>query len=75
LLGKYLNGRLYCPAHIHFWVTAAEERELVSQIYFQGDPNIIEDPRVSKQKAQVRISPIILEDIKGGLAVNFDIYL
>jgi protocatechuate 3,4-dioxygenase beta subunit len=75
LPGKYLNGRLYRPAHIHFRVTAAEERELVSQIYFQGDPHITEDPWASKQKAQARILPIILEDIKGSLAVNFDIYL
>jgi protocatechuate 3,4-dioxygenase beta subunit len=45
---KYLNGKLFRPAHIHFRVTAAEE--LVSQIYFMGDPNITEDPWASKKK-------------------------
>lgn len=75
LPGKYLNGRLFRPAHIHFRVTAAVGEELVSQIYFMGDPHITEDPWASKKKAQARILPIILEDTNGNLAVNFDIYL
>lgn len=75
LPGKYLNGRLYRPAHIHFRVTAANQKELISQIYFMGDPNITEDPWASKKKAKARILPIVLEDLNGNLAVNFDIYL
>ncbi|MFK7947048.1 MAG: hypothetical protein AB8G11_05615 [Saprospiraceae bacterium] len=75
LPGKYLNGQLFRPAHIHFRVTAVNQKELISQIYFHGDPHIQEDHWASQQKAQHRILPIILEDTSGNLAVNFDIYL
>lgn len=75
LPGKYLNGKLYRPAHIHYRVSAANSKELVSQIYFQGDPHITKDPWASKKKAELRILPISLEDTKGNLTVNFDIYL
>jgi len=75
LPGKYLNGKLYRPAHIHFRVTAPKHKELVSQLYFEGDPHITKDPWASKPAAQLRILPIILEDTKGNLVVNFDIYL
>ena len=75
LPGKYLNGKLYRPAHIHFRVSEKNSKELVSQIYFQGDPHIEKDPWASKKKAELRILPIVLEDTKGNLAVNFDIFL
>lgn len=75
LPGKYLNGKLYRPAHIHFRVTHDDHQELISQIYFSGDPHITEDPWASQDKAQARILPIVLEDTQGNLAVQFDIYL
>lgn len=75
LPGKYLNGKLYRPAHIHFRVTEQNSKELISQIYFKNDPNIQEDPWASDPKAELRILPITLEDTKGNLAVQFDIYL
>ncbi len=75
LPGKYLNGKLYRPAHIHFRVTHPEHKELISQIYFSGDPHIDKDPWASQKKAEARILPIILEDTNGNLAVTFDIYL
>lgn len=75
LPGKYLNGALYRPAHIHFRVTVEGSRELISQIYFKGDPHIIEDPWASKKEAIHRILPITLEDIYGNLTVVFNIYL
>lgn len=74
LPGKYLNGRLYRPAHIHFRITSPSTKELVSQIYFMGDPHITEDPWASQDKAADRIRPIILEDVKGNLVVNFDVF-
>ena len=73
--GKYLNGKLYRPSHIHFRVRAKEHKALVSQIYFAGDPHIEEDPWASKPKAQHRILPFIPEDVNGNLVVNFDIHL
>lgn len=73
--GKYLNGRLYRPAHIHFRVTAEGHEELISQIYFEGDPHITEDPWASQTKAQDRILRVCPVDTKGGLTVHFDIFL
>jgi catechol 1,2-dioxygenase len=74
LPGKYLNGKLYRPAHIHFRVTSPDIAELVSQLYFIGDPHITADPWASQEKAKDRIRPIVLEDTKGNLVVNLDIF-
>jgi catechol 1,2-dioxygenase len=73
--GKYLNGRLYRPSHIHYRVTEKRSKELISQIYFDGDPHIKTDPWASDKKAEHRILPIVPKDIQGNLAVLFDIYL
>lgn len=75
LPGKYLNGNQFRPAHIHFRITEKDSKELISQIYFRGDPHIVKDPWASKRKAEFRILPIVLEDTKGNLVVNFDVYL
>jgi len=75
LPGKYLNGRLYRPAHIHYRVTHQNSKELISQMYFKGDPHIEEDPWASQEKAKLRIVDLIPEDINGNLNVNFDIQL
>ena len=75
LPGKYLNGGKFRPAHIHFRVTAKGNQELISQIYFEGDPHITDDPWATKKKAVHRILPISLEDTKGNLVVVFDIFL
>ena len=75
LPGKYLNGELYRPSHIHYRVTEKNSRELISQIYFKGDPHIADDPWASQDKAKLRILQITPEDINGNLTINFDIYL
>ncbi|MFT5859195.1 MAG: catechol 1,2-dioxygenase [Flavobacteriaceae bacterium] len=75
LPGKYLNGGLFRPAHVHFRVSGSGMQELISQIYFTGDPHITKDPWASQPKAELRVLPIILEDTKGKLAVNFDVFL
>jgi len=75
LPGKYLNGSQYRPAHIHFRITAEGHEELISQIYFKGDPHIDDDPWASQSKAIHRILPIQLVDTKGNLTVSFDIFL
>lgn len=74
LPGKYLNGKLYRPAHIHFRITSPTSSELVSQLYFMGDPHITKDPWASQDKAVDRIRPVVLEDVKGNLVVNLDIF-
>jgi len=73
--GKYLNGELYRPSHVHFRVTAENHKELISQIYFKGDPHITKDPWASKEKAQHRILQISPEDVNSNLAIHFDISL
>ena len=75
LPGKYLNGELFRPSHIHYRVTEKNSKELISQIYFKGDPHIVKDPWASQDKAKLRILEITPEDIKGNLTINFDIYL
>lgn len=75
LPGKYLNGRLYRPAHIHFRVTAPGYKELISQIYFAGDPHIEEDPWASADKATLRVLNIFPDDVNSNLSVEFNIYL
>lgn len=75
LPGKYLNGDLYRPAHIHYRVTEKSSKELISQIYFKGDPHITKDPWASQDKAKQRILEISPVDVFGNLAINFDIYL
>ncbi len=75
LPGKYLNGKLYRPAHIHFRVSEGKSKELISQLYFKGDPHIETDPWASRKTAAHRIIGVVPEDIHGNLAVNFDIYM
>jgi catechol 1,2-dioxygenase len=37
--GRYAVGPdAYRPAHIHYWVRHAGYRELITQLYFEGDP-------------------------------------
>ena len=73
--GKYLNGRLYRPAHIHFRITCEGHKELISQIYFSGDPHITEDPWASQEKAEKRILAISPVGTDGSFEVKFDAYL
>lgn len=75
LPGKYLNGKLYRPAHIHFRVRAEQHKELISQLYFEGDPHITEDPWASSSEAAHRILPFQPLGIDGGLTVTFNINL
>lgn len=42
--GAYQIGpRAWRPPHIHYWVRAQNYRELVTQLYFRGDPHQRED--------------------------------
>lgn len=47
--GRYLNGRTYRPAHIHYKVEAPGFAPLTTQLYFEGDPYIKGDPFVLSQ--------------------------
>jgi protocatechuate 3,4-dioxygenase beta subunit len=71
--GWYLNGSQYRPSHIHFRVTAPGHTELITQLYFQNDPYIPNDPWASDPSAQLRIVPVT--SVGGIDTANFDIYL
>ena len=59
--GWYLNGSQYRPAHIHFRVTCPGFTELITQLYFEGDPYIADDPWASDPDAEMRIVPLTTE--------------
>lgn len=42
--GRYLNGEVYRPAHIHAKVHALGHRSLTTQLYFAKDPFNAQDP-------------------------------
>jgi len=72
--GPYLNGNQYRPKHIHFRVNKPGYPELITQLYFAGDPYIAADPWASQPDATQRIIPLnpIGEDASEGV---FDIVL
>ncbi len=71
--GRYLNGQLYRPSHIHIRVKERGYQELISQIYFKDDPYLEKDPWASQPKAINRI--LEFKEEEGLKTVNFDIYL
>lgn len=71
--GWYLNGAQYRPAHIHFRVTRQGFTELITQLYFEGDPYIANDPWASDPAAGLRIVPV--QDAGGEKVALFDITL
>ena len=71
--GWYLNGGQYRPAHLHFRVTRTGYTELITQLYFEGDPYIANDPWASEPEAEKRIVPITVAGGEG--TAVFDITL
>ncbi len=69
--GAYLNGAQYRPSHIHFRVTAPGIAELITQLYFVGDPYIAADPWASDPDAALRIVPV--NNVGGVDTAIFDI--
>lgn len=45
--GKYLNGAVYRPSHIHFKITPPGFPTITTQLYFEGDPDLTSDPASS----------------------------
>lgn len=61
------------PAHIHFRISSADHQDLITQIYFKGDPHLEHDPGSKASSAKNRI----LEITKSGKGsqVRFDIVM
>lgn len=72
--GAYLNGAQYRPRHIHFRVNKVGFPELITQLYFEGDPYIAADPWASQPAAAMRIIPLTEID-PTALEGQFDIVL
>lgn len=56
--GAYLNGSQYRPKHIHYKITKPGFPDLITQLYFEGDPYIAADPWASQPDAAQRIIPL-----------------
>jgi len=71
--GRYLNGDQFRPAHIHYWIRAAGYKELVTQLYFKGDPFNKVDPFIKESL----IIALKEEKISAGTyeVGNFDVVL
>jgi len=67
--GRYLNGRQYRPAHLHFKLRAAGHRELTTQLYFDGDPYNDVDPFLHRSL----IMPV--DTLSGASRCSFDFVL
>lgn len=55
------------PAHIHFMLSAEGHRTLITQLYFEGDPHLDDDPADA-------VRPDLIRRIRGG-RVAFDVFL
>lgn len=73
LPGKYLNGSQFRPRHLHYKASSAGT-ELVTQIYFEGDTSIPNDPWASQDDAAARIIELNT-DANNALHGVADIYL
>ncbi len=71
--GHYLNGTQFRPSHIHLIVRHPDIENLITQLYFEGDPYIEIDAAASRPDAAGRIIP--LESREDGLHGVFDIVL
>jgi catechol 1,2-dioxygenase len=65
---------IYRPAHIHMRISGAGQQDLVTQIYFKGDPYLEKDPFSSTPQAASRILPIT-KNRKNEHQVQFDVVM
>ena len=52
--GKYLNGSMFRPSHIHFKITPPGFDTFTTQLYFEGDPDLETDAASSVTSGTVR---------------------
>lgn len=62
------------PAHIHLRVSSPDHQDLITQIYFKGDPHLAEDSSSADPKSAHRILEM-KNNSKGEPAVTFDIVM
>jgi catechol 1,2-dioxygenase len=71
--GWYLNGNQFRPAHIHYKVSHQDGAALTTQLYFEGDPYIPDDPFVKDSL----VIPLSTGQVRGSTALigTFDVVL
>ena len=69
----YKIVRGYRPAHIHMRISSNDHQDLITQIYFKGDPHLEEDSSSSSPQAVNRILEI--KNSSKGKFVTFDIIM
>jgi len=68
------NSNVYRPAHIHMRVSGEKQQDLITQIYFKGDPNIENDPCASSSRSIKRV--LNVTSVKHNeKQINFDIVM
>jgi protocatechuate 3,4-dioxygenase beta subunit len=69
---EFVPGRMR-PAHIHYWVRHPRCRDLITQLYFKGDPHTAGDPYV---RASLVVEPQTVRVASGAYeTITFDIVL
>ena len=64
----------YRPAHIHMRISAEGQQDLITQLYFKGDPNLETDPSTKSPLSINRILPLTnVRDNES--AIQFDVIL
>lgn len=69
-----IGDSVYRPAHIHMRISGEGQQDLITQIYFKGDPHIEKDPSAKSAEAINRILPI-KENGKKENIVEFDVVM
>ena len=69
-----VSDSLVRPAHIHIRVSSDDHQDLITQVYFKGDPNLEGDPSSASKDSQNRILPVSQNDSNENV-VLFDIVL
>lgn len=70
----YKDGDGWRPAHIHMRISSSNQQDLITQIYFKGDPHLQDDTASASPQSAQRILDI-RKNAKNENEVKFDIVL
>lgn len=70
----YKDGEGWRPSHIHLRISSHDHQDLITQIYFKGDPHIEKDTAANAPQSVNRILEI-KKDPSNESMVKFDIFL
>jgi catechol 1,2-dioxygenase len=70
----YKDGDGWRPAHIHLRISSGDHQDLITQIYFKGDPHIAKDPAANSPESASRILEIKKNSAREDV-VKFDIIM